>query len=218
MAYFLLASTIVASFSLLALLFRANRQLAYWPVAKNAFLPDKILPLMNTGGKWLTLAGGLVTLPSVLTLLFFPEANQVMGLPVKFIILLGMGGMLAFVMAALLLIWAFLDCCLARPFQAKRLFVGAYRFVLRKSINLVSRKAFWLWLTGVAIVVVFMPFFIEFFTFITYAVMLVVAGRLGFSNDNGDKVTGSGAPQGGVYNYATGKPDSGFEIGGLYDD
>ena len=179
MAYFLLASTIVASFSLLALLYRLNRQLASWPVVKNTFLPDKILRMINTGGKWLTLTGGVATLPSVLILLFFPAADQVLGLPVKFIILLGMAGMLAFVMAALLLIPACLDCCLARPFQAKRLFVGAYRFVLRKSINLVSRKAFWLWLAGTAVVIAFLPFFIELFTFITYAIALLGAGRLG---------------------------------------
>lgn len=39
---------------------------------------------------------------------------------------------------------------------------------------------------------------------------------LGYSDE--EEETKSGAPSGGVYNYATGEVDDGLEIGGLYED
>ncbi len=67
--------------------------------------------------------------------------------------------------------------------------------------------------------ITFTSFFIAVITSIATAAGLLVIlyfCLLGYSDE--EEETKSGAPSGGVYNYATGEVDDGLEIGGLYED
>ncbi len=213
MEAFLLAAALVASFGTLVIFYRANR-LAALPADK-ATVSGKVTSLMVSAGKWLTVAGGIGTLPLVALLVFAPNASTS---GFQWVYSSGFAGCLAFVLAALLLVTAGLINGIGHSDKIKRLVVGGARFVLDKGLSLARKKAFWLSLAAITVVVAFLPWIIDLLTFAGYAALLVLAGKFGLINHKTQEDEISGAPQGGVYNYATGDVDSGFEIGGLYDD
>jgi hypothetical protein len=209
----LLATALVASFGALVGFYRANRLLAALPAGKATVLSGKVAALMVSAGKWLTIAGGIGTLPLVALLVFAPDATGFQWVPAA-----GFAGCLAFALAALLLVPAGLINGLAHSVRIKHLAGAGARFVLYKGLSLARQKAFWLSLAVMAIAIAFLPWVIDLLTFVGYAALLVVAGKYGLINHETQENEISGVPQGGVYNYATGNVDSGFEIGGLYDD
>lgn len=213
MEAFLLAAALVASFCTLVIFYRANRLLAALPADKAAVMSGKVTSLMVSAGKWLTVAGGIGTLPLVALLVFAPNAPGFQWVSAS-----GFAGCLAFVLAALLLVPAGLINSINHSVQIKRLAVGGARFVLDKVLNFARQKTFWISLAVITVAVTFLPWIIDLLTFVGYAALLVLAGKFGLINHKTQEDEISGAPQGGVYNYATGDVDSGFEIGGLYDD
>ncbi len=91
--------------------------------------------------------------------------------------------------------------------------------IFKKWLEFHRMKAF-LGLTVTLLAIAFTPFFITIFTSIATALGFLVVFYfclLGYSDDE-EEETKSGAPSGGVYNYATGEVDDGLEIGGLYED
>ncbi|WP_404360468.1 hypothetical protein [Methylotuvimicrobium sp. KM1] len=210
MEAFLVATVLVASFCTLAVFYRANRVLAALPADKAAVLSGKVVSLMVSAGKWLTVAGGIGTLPLVALLAFAPDVPGF-----QWVSAIGFAGCLSFVLAALLLVPAGLINGIAHSVQVKHLAVGGARFVLDKGLSLARQKAFWLSLAVITVVIAFLPWIIDLLTFVGYAWLLFIAGRLGlFINTEKEDSSHYFSRE---YNYATGKWDNGYDPGGLYD-
>lgn len=205
----LVAAALVASFCTLVGLYRANRLLAALPADKAAVLSGKVAALMASAGKWLTIAGGIGTLPLVALLVFAPNAPGF-----DWAATTGFAGCLAFALAALLLVPAGLINSVTHSVRIKRLAGAGARFILDKGLSLARKKNFWLSLAVITAVVAFLPWIADLLTFVGYAVLLFVAGRLGLFN-NIDK--DDALPFSQEYNYATGKWDNGYNPAGLYD-
>lgn len=199
----LTAAALIASFCTLVGFYRANRVLADLPANKTAFLSGKVASLMISAGKWLTLTGGVATMPLAAVLFFAPDAPGF-----QWAAATGFAGCLAFVLAALLLVPAGLMNGLARSTHVKHLASAGARFVRDKGLSLARQKAFWLSLAGITIMVAFMPWIVDLLTFVGYAALLVVAGKLGLIdasshlNNHKDHYM---TLMGGFYNYRTGK-------------
>lgn len=209
MEAFLFAAALVASFGTLVLFYRANRLLIALPADKAAVVSGKVTSLMVSAGKWLTVAGGIGTLPLVALLVFAPDAPGF-----QWIAASGFAGCLAFVLAASLLVPAGLINGIAHSDKVKRLVVGSARFVLDKGLSLARQKAFWISLAVMTVVITFLPWIIDLLTFVGYAWLLFIAGRLGLFNEveyKNDNLALSRS-----YNYATGEWDDGCQPGGMY--
>lgn len=192
----LLATALVASFGALVGFYRANRLLAALPAGKATVLSGKVAALMVSAGKWLTIAGGIGTLPLVALLVFAPDATGFQWVPAA-----GFAGCLAFALAALLLVPAGLINGLAHSVRIKHLAGAGARFVLYKGLSLARQKTFWLSLAVVTVVVAFLPWIIDLLTFVGYAVLLFLAGRFGFLDYEDD----SNSLPLGFLDYSTGK-------------
>lgn len=205
----LTAAALVASVFALVLLYRANRYLAALPGGHGAALSGKVASFMVSAGKWLAIAGAAATTPLIATLLIAPEATNLHWTSAA-----GFAGCLAFALAAMLLVPAGLMNALAHSVRIRHLTGAGARFVLNKALSLARRKAFWLSLAVIAVVAAFLPWVIDLLAFAGYAVLLFAAGRLGLSSniDQDDSFAFSKE-----YNYATGKWDNGYDLGGLYD-
>jgi hypothetical protein len=193
----LLATALVASFGALVGLYRANRLLAALPAGKATVLSGKVAALMVSAGKWLTIAGGIGTLPLVALLVFAPDTTGFQWVPAA-----GFAGCLAFALAALLLVPAGLINGLAHSVRIKHLAGAGARFVLYKGLSLARQKTFWLSLAVVTVVVAFLPWIIDLLTFVGYAVLLFLAGRFGFLDYEDDD---SNSLPLGFLDYSTGK-------------
>lgn len=198
MEAFLFAAALVASFCTLVVFYRANRLLAALPADKAAVVSGKVTSLMVSAGKWLTVAGGIGTLPLVALLVFAPNAPGFQWVSAS-----GFAGCLAFVLAALLLIPAGLINGISHSVQVKRLAVGGSRFVLDKGLNLARQKVFWISLAVITVVIAFLPWIIDLLTFVGYAGLLFIAGRFGFL-DYEDDDSNCSLPLG-FLDYSTGK-------------
>ncbi|PKM36499.1 MAG: hypothetical protein CVV06_10715 [Gammaproteobacteria bacterium HGW-Gammaproteobacteria-10] len=208
MEAFLFAAALVASFGTLVIFYRANRLLAALPADKAAVVSGKVTSLMVSAGKWLTVAGGIGTLPLVALLVFAPNAPGF-----QWVFSSGFAGCLAFVLAALLLVPAGLINGIAHSVQVKRLAVGGARFVLDKGLSLVRQKTFWISLSVMTVVITFLPWIIDLLTFGGYAWLLFIAGKLGMLDHDHSSDEAGGM----FYNYATGKFDHGYSFGGRYN-
>ncbi len=212
MEAFLFATALVASFGTLVLFYRANRLLAALPADKATVLSGKVTSLMASAGKWLTVAGGIGTLPLVALLVFAPNTSGF-----QWIAASGFAGCLAYVLAALLLVPAGLINGINHSIQIKRLAVGGARFVLDKGLSLARQKKFWISLAVITVVIAFLPWIIDLLTFVGYAWLLFIAGRLGLFHSTENDTEGSGATAlTSSYNYATGEWDDGCQPGGMY--
>jgi len=212
METFLLISTIVVTLTLLIAIHRLNNNLAHLMTTEVEAYPNgHAIHFVNIAGKWLTLIGGIATFPLVMALIFAPEASA------DWISSLGVIGCLALFVAALLLIPACIGQCLSRKVSMRRIVIGFYHFIAKKALKLAGYKTIGL-IVGIILLAMILPFVANLLTFIVYLVGFLVAARLGLLDDADDENFDSGAPTGGVYNYATGEVDSGIELGGLYDD
>ncbi|WP_404357101.1 hypothetical protein [Methylotuvimicrobium sp. KM1] len=207
MEAFLLAAALVASFGTLVLFYRANRLLAALPADKAAVVSGKVTSLMVSAGKWLTVAGGIGTLPLVALLVFAPNAPGF-----QWIAASGFAGCLAYVLAALLLVPAGLINGINHSIQIKRLAVGGARFVLDKGLSLARQKAFWISLAVITVVIAFLPWIIDLLTFVGYAWLLFIAGRLSLLDVSDNKSINNGF----YYNATTGEMDEGDDPLGIY--
>lgn len=205
----LVAAALVASFCTLVGCYRANRLLAALPADKAAVLSGKVAALMVSAGKWLTIAGGIGTLPLVATLVFAPDTPGF-----DWAAATGFAGCLAFALAALLLVPAGLINSVTHAVRIKQFAGAGARFVLDKGLSLARQKAFWLSLAVITVVVTFLPWIADLLTFVGYAVMLFLAGRLGLFNES--DYTNDNLALSRSYNYATGKWDDGCQPGGMY--
>ena len=95
--------------------------------------------------------------------------------------------------------------------------ISFYHVIAKKVLKLAGYKTIGL-IVGTTLLAMFQPFFADLLTFIVYLAGIVMAVRLGLLDNFNEEIIDSGAPTGGVYNYATGEVDSGIELGGLYDD
>ena len=198
-------------------LYRFNARFSQLQIEKTAaLLNDNTLHLMNTIGKWLTAAGVIATLPLVLVLLFAPETSSS---DAPWVTPTGMLGLGTLVIAAIVLAITFIGEWLTHPSSVKHIIHHYYQFTIKRWFGLYGLKALG-WLVGTVVVAFLMPFIADLLIAIGYVAFFFVAGRLGMLDDIADdnKTDCGGAPSGGVYNYSTGEVDSGFEIGGLYDD
>ncbi|WP_341325891.1 hypothetical protein [Methylotuvimicrobium sp. KM2] len=206
------AAALVASFGTLVIFYRANRLLAALPADKAAVVSGKVTSLMVSAGKWLTVTGGIGTLPLVALLVFAPNASTS---GFQWVFSSGFAGCLAFVLAALLLVTAGLINGIGHSDKVKRLVVGGAHFVLNKGLSLARQKAFWISLAVITVVIAFLPWIIDLLTFVGYAWLLFIAGRLGlFLNTEKEDSSHYFSRE---YNYATGKWDNGYDPGGLHD-
>jgi len=213
METFLLISAIVVTLALLVAIHRLNNTLAHLMTPEVEAYPNgHAIHFVNIAGKWLTLIGGIATFPLVMALIFASEANA------DWISTLGVIGCLALFVAALLLIPACIGQCLSRKVSIKRIVISSYHVIAKKALKLARYKTIGL-IVGMILLALFVPFIADLLTFIVYLTGFVLAARLGLLDDLDEEKIDNGAPShGGVYNYATGKVDSGVEFGGLYDD
>ena len=197
-------------------LYRFNARFSQLQTENTApLLNDNALHFMNATGKWLTSAGAIATLPLVLVLLFAPETSSS---DAPWVTPTGMLGLGALAIAALILAITFIGEWLTHPSGVKHIIHHYYQFTIKRWFDLYGLKALG-WFVGTVVVAVLMPFIADLLIAIGYVAFFFVAGRLGMLDDiNDNKTDCGGAPSGGVYNYSTGEVDSGFEIGGLYDD
>ncbi len=131
---------------------------------------------------------------------------------------LALFGFFALLTATLLLIPTCVGQCIKRKISIKRIVLNAYHVITKKVLKLAGYKTIGL-VAGIFLLALFLPFVADLLTFIVYLSGFVVAARLGLLDDLDEEKIDIGAPShGGVYNYATGKVDSGVEFGGLYDD
>jgi len=213
METFLLISAIVVTLTLLIAIYRLNNNLArFMPTEGKAYKNGHAIHFVNIAGKWLTLAGGIATFPLVMALIFAPESSA------DWISTLGVIGCLALFVAALLVIPACIGQCLSRKVNIKRIVIGSYHVIVKKALKLAGYKTIGL-IAVISLLALFVPFIADLLTFTVYLTCFALAARLGLLDDLDEEKIDNGAPShGGVYNYATGKVDSGVEFGGLYDD
>lgn len=209
METFLFILAIVLTLCLLIAAFRLNTVLSNIQRDTGAsFLNDKTLLLLNNGGKWLTLFGGVATLPLVLGLIFDADNS------VKWIVNLGVAGCLAMIGAACLLIPALLGFAITRHIQVKMLVSAIGRVLLKNVGQLIRNKVVLWWFAGILLTVLFFPSIKDVLIGIVYIIWIIVAGRVGLlDNVELHKDDEDGL----VYNYATGKWDHGYSMGGRYN-
>jgi len=138
------------------------------------------LNLMNTAGKWLTFAGGIATTPLVMALIFSPDGSP------HWIISTGALGLATLLVATLLLSFVFIKHCLKRKLDIKRVALSKYHQLLNKAKTLNWIKVV-SWMTGIAILIAFLPFFVELFNALVFVVGFVIAARIGLIDNLGNE-------------------------------
>lgn len=209
METFLFILAIVLPLCLLIAVFRLNTVLSNIQLDTGAScLNDKALLLLNNGGKWLTLFGCAATLPLVMGLIFDADNS------VKWIVNLGVVGCLAMIGAASLLIPALIGFGISRHIQVKLLVSAIGRVLLKNVRQLIRNKVVLWWFAGILLTLLFFPSVKNGLIGIVYIIGIIVAGRLGLlDNVELHKDDEDGL----VYNYATGKWDHGYSMGGRYN-
>lgn len=209
METFLFILAIVLPLCLLIAVFRLNTLLSNIQWDTDApFLNDKALLLLNNGGKWLTLLAGVTTFPLVMGLIFDADNS------VRWIVNLGVTGCLAMVAAAILLLPALLGFGISRHIQVKLLVNAIGRVLLKNVRQLIRNKVVLWWFAGILLTLLFFPSIKDVLIGIVYIIWIIVAGRLGLlDNVELHKDDEDGL----VYNYATGKWDHGYSMGGRYN-
>lgn len=173
METFLLISAIIITLIALIKVHRFNHNLARYMATDTKVYPGgQYLYLMNTTGKWLTFAGGIATAPLVMALIFSPDGSP------HWIISTGALGLGTLFVATLLLAFVFTKHCLKRKLDIKRVVSSKYHQLLNKTkmLNWIKVAS---WMTGIAILIAFLPFFVELFNALVFVVGFVIAARIG---------------------------------------
>lgn len=211
METFLFILAIVLPLCLLTAVYRLNTLLSNMQRHSDAaFFTFKALLWLNSGGKWLTLFGGIATFPLVMVLIF--DAGN----SIKWIVNLGIVGCFSMVVAASLLIPTLLGLAITRHIQFKLLVITIRRVVLKHAGQLIRNKAALRWFAGtlLATLILFTPFIEHLASAVFYVFGFILVARMGLTDrieqDFEAKWGGS------AYNYATEKWDDGFREGGLY--
>ncbi len=181
METFLLISAIIITLIVLIKMHRFNHNLARYMVTETkVYSGGQPLFLMNTAGKWLTFAGGIATGPLVMALIFSPNGSH------HWIISTGAMGLATLLVATLLLTFVLTKHCLKRKLDIKRVVSSQYHQLLNK-----AKRLNWIkvasWMTGVAILITFLPFFVELFNALVFVVGFVIAARLGLFDHVGNE-------------------------------
>lgn len=179
METFLLISAIIITLVALIKVHKFNHNLAiYMATDSKVYLGGQYLYLMNTAGKWLTYAGGIATAPLVMALIFSPDGSP------HWIIFTGVFGLATLLVATLLLAFVFIKHCLKRKLDIKRVVSSQYHQLLNKAkmLNWIKVAS---WMTGIAILITFLPFFVELFSALVFVVGFVMAARLGLLDNLG---------------------------------
>ena len=129
----------------------------------------------------------------------------------------GIAGCLAIMLAAGLVVPVFIGQCVRHRIRLQRLGKHFYRQSVKPAVRRYGLKTSLL-LAGLLLLAPLVPYVLELVKIIAYVAGLVIAGRLGLLGRNHQYDYISGAPTGGIYNYATGEVDDGLDIGGLYDE
>lgn len=209
MESFLLIIAIASSLCLLIAVYRLNTVLS--KIQHNtgtSFLMDKTLVGLNLTGKWLTLFGAVATFPMSIGLIFFADSS------VKWVVYLGVAGCLAIMAATLLFMPAFLGFSITRPIQVKMMVNRLIRVILHQAKQLIRNKPFFWWVAGLLLAVLFFPQLEEWISGAIYVIGIFLAGRLGLLDQ---AELAENDEDGLVYNYATGKWDHGYSMGGRYN-
>ena len=173
METFLLISAIIITLIVLIKVHRFNHNLArYMATDTKVYSGGQSFNLMNTAGKWLAFAGGIATAPLVMALIFSPDGSP------HWIISTGALGLATLLAATLLLAFVFTKHCLKRKLDIKRVVSSKYHQLLNKAkmLNWIKVAS---WMTGIAILIAFLPFFVELFNALVFVVGFVIAARIG---------------------------------------
>jgi len=177
METFLLISGIVVTITLLVAIYRLNNKLArFMPTEDKAYPSGKAIHFVDVTGKWLTFIGGITTLPLVMALIFMPEANA------DWVSTLGVIGCLALFVAALLLIPACIGQCLSCKVSLKRIVIGSYHVMTKKTLALAGYKTIGL-IVGIILLALFIPIIADLLVFSVYVFGALAATKLGLLDD-----------------------------------
>lgn len=88
--------------------------------------------------------------------------------------------------------------------------------MLKRATARVRIKSFWLWSSGALLVFLFLtvPIIEQLVSGIVYVIGFIVAARLGLFDEIDHDFEGKWG--GSAFNYATGKWDDGYQMGGMY--
>lgn len=206
---------IVLTLTLTLALTRFNRQMiARMPdnAADKTLTGSSKAKWMNRLGFWLAVSGAIVSAPMVLALTFFTHDTGW-----GWAIWPGIAGCLAIMLAAALTVPVFIGQCVRHRIRLQRLGKHIYHQTVKPVVRQYGLKVALL-LAGLLLLSPLVPYLLELVKIMAYVAGLVIAGRLGLLKYSHENDYSSGAPTGGVYNYATGEVDDGLDIGGLYDD
>ncbi len=183
METFLLICAIIITIQILIKVHRFNHNLARYMTTDTKVYPGgKPLYLMNTAGKWLTFAGGIATAPLMMALIFSPDGSP------HWIISTGALGLDTLLVATLLIGIVFTKHCLKRKLDIKRVVTSKCHQLLNK-----AKRLNWIkvasWLTGIVILITFLPFFVELFSALVFVVGFVMAARLGLLDNLDENFT-----------------------------
>lgn len=182
---------------------------------KTFILNRNALRFMNITGKWLIVVGGLAICPLLTIFLFAPGASSSTA---PWISPLGILGCITLFIAATVLLTTFISECLTHKLNIKLTVYSFYQFTVKRFFRQYGLKIMG-WSTCAITLAFFIPFLANMLIALTTVTMVLVILYFWLLDDSvEEEYIDSGAPGGGVYNYATGEVDSGLEIGGLYDD
>ncbi len=213
----LISLAIFITISLLTALHCLNNSFSQLKSSKTIFvLNGNALHLMNVTGKWLILAGGLAVFPLMVILLFAPESASSTA---PWISPLAILGCITLFIATIVLLITFISECLTHKLNIKRIGYNFYQFPVIRLFKQYGLKAVG-WFTGAIVLAFFIPFlFNMLIALATVTGFLVIIYFWLLDDSVEEEYIDSGAPSlGGSYNYATGKVDSGYEYGGIYED
>lgn len=157
-------------------------------VARKINLPVKEQPfyLANNAGKWLALLGGIATTPMISALVFIPNNKP------SWVVVSGMGGLVAMLIASLTLGFIFTKICKMRKLKithvlsliVQRLVAMIPQLIARAKRDPIKAAS---WITGTAILFIILPFIVQTLTALLCVAGFIMAARFGLLDNVGEK-------------------------------
>lgn len=216
MEVLIISLTFIITIGTLAALYCLNNRFSQLQTSKTTFIfNSNTIQLMNVTGKWLIVAGGLAICPLLTIFLFAPEASSSAA---PWVSPLGILGFITLFIATIVLLTTFICECLTHKLNIKCIGYNFYQFTVKRFFRQYGLKAVG-WFSGAFALAFFIHLLFNLLIALATVTMFLVILYFWMLDDSVEEdYIDSGAPSGGVYNYATGEVDSGLEIGGLYDD
>ena len=181
METFLLILATVSTLGLLLAMYRFNLSLAkHRPIEAKLSLDRQPFYLMNTVGKWLALTGGVATGSLLIALIFMGHDSP------EWIIIIGVLGLITLIIASFILGFIFIKNCLTRKLKMKPILLTMARQLINK-VKTFNGFKIASWIAGIAVLIVFLPFFIELISDLIFVGGFVLIARFGLLDNVGDQ-------------------------------